>query len=43
MVGLLLSLLALGPVVAQLERLPPVDANDVFVCHCSNAPTMPEL
>jgi hypothetical protein len=27
-----LSLLALGLVLAQLDRLPAVDANDVIVC-----------
>jgi hypothetical protein len=25
-------------VLAQLDHLPPVDSNDVIVCHCSNAP-----
>jgi hypothetical protein len=33
-----LSLLALGLVLAQLDRLPAVDANNVVVCHCSDAP-----
>jgi hypothetical protein len=33
-----LSLLALGLVFAQLDRLPAVDTNNVVVCHCSDAP-----
>ena len=33
-----LSLLALGLVLARLGSLSPVDADDVIVCHCSNAP-----
>jgi hypothetical protein len=38
-----LSLLALGLVRAQLDRLPAVDANNVVVCHCSVAPTTPSM
>jgi hypothetical protein len=34
----LLSLLSLGLVSAQLDRLPAVDTNNVVVCHCSDAP-----
>jgi hypothetical protein len=33
-----LSLLSLCLIRAQLDQLPPVDANDVIVCHCSDAP-----
>jgi hypothetical protein len=32
-----LSLLALGLVLAQLDRLAPVDANDIIVCHYMRA------